>query len=95
MPGRMNPSRAHQREHGRAVAVDRQPGQPAQRLGEAAGQPRDRAEVDDAEPPVGQDAEVARMRVGVQQPGSCRRRVVQQRQQRAGAVALGRSCRTR
>ena len=40
----------------------------------AVGQPGGRAEVDDAEPAVGQQPEVARVRVGVQQPGPLRGR---------------------
>ena len=36
--------------------------------GSPCGQPVDRAEVEHAEPPVGEQPEVARMRVGVQQP---------------------------
>jgi len=80
---------AHLAHHALAIAIEGQPGQPAKRLREAAGQPRYRAVVDDAEAPVGQHPEVAGVRVAVQQPGPGRRRVVQQGEQGAGVIALG------
>ena len=55
---------------GRQVrAIVDHPHQAPDERGHAAGQPVHRAEVQDAQPPVGQHAEVARMRVGVQHPG--------------------------
>jgi hypothetical protein len=75
-------------QHARGVALDREPGQPADRLRRPVRQPVHRAEVDDAEPAVGQQAEVARVRVGVQQPGQHRPGEQEAGQQPAGAVAL-------
>ena len=89
MPGRRKLAALQFGHHRVGVAVERQAGQPAERRGRAFGQPGHRAEVDDAEAAVGEHAEVARVRVGVQQPGPFGRREVQQRQPVAGAVALG------
>ena len=67
----------------------REPGHLPERLRWAVRQPGHRAEVDHPEPSVGEQPEVARVRVGVQQPGTDGRRVVEQREQIADAVAVG------
>ena len=54
------------------VTGERPPHEATDDRGDAVGQVRDGAVVDDAEPPVGGEQEVARVRVGVEQPGSAR-----------------------
>ena len=68
--------------------LQREPGHHGQRPGQAVGQPRDRAEVEHQQPAVGQQLEVARVRVGVQQPRPGGSAVVELREQRPGLVAL-------
>ena len=52
----------------------RQPQHPAEDRREAVRQPAGRTEVEHTEPPVGQQAEVARVRIGVQEPDPGRTR---------------------
>src|SRR5947208_1006424 len=54
---------AHEGQHALGVAVDGEPREPAERGRDAAGQTGHRAEVDDAQPTVGQHPEVAGVRV--------------------------------
>ena len=70
-----------------AVGVHQVEQLPEQRR-QAIGQPVDRAEVQHAEPPVVQQAEIPRMRVGVQQPGPRRAGEQQPDKQHAGPVPL-------
>src|SRR5664280_2459094 len=75
-------------EHGAGVAVQRQPGQPTDRVRYAVRQPVHGAEVDDAQPAVGKQPEVPRMRVRVQQPNPARTGVEEPDQQQTGPVAV-------
>ena len=77
-----------QREHLLGLAVEGEAGQTPDRLRGAVGQPVDRAEVEDAEPAVGQQPEVAGVRVGMQQPGEHRAGEQEPGQQQRRAVAL-------
>ena len=90
MPGRRNPlarsSRSTSAMSGLGVVHD--PQQPPEERRQPVGQPVDRAEVEHAEPPVGEQPEVARVRVGVQQPRPGRAGEQEPGQQDAGPVPL-------
>ena len=88
MPARMNPSSRSPLGGPRSASVVHDPQQPADERREPAGQPVHRAEVEHAEPAVGEQPEVARVRVGVQQPGPGRAGEQEAGEQEPGAVAL-------
>ena len=71
MPGRRKLSARSSRSTSSMspVRVVHDPQQPPEDRRQPVRQPVHRAEVEHAEPPVGQQPEVARVRVGVQQPG--------------------------
>ena len=95
MPGRRNLSARSSRSTSVDVGVRvvHDPQQPAEDRRQPVRQPVHRAEVEHAEPAVGEQPEVARVRVGVQQPGPGGPGEQEPVEQDAGPVALAPSTR--
>ena len=89
-PRQQEPLAAQQRDQVVRPVLQGEPGHHRQRARQTLGQPGDGAEVEHQQPPVGQDLEVARVRIGVQEAGPGGSRVVELGQQRSGLVPLRR-----